>query len=631
MTDSQELTFSDFSLPENILRAITEVGYERPSPIQAQCIPLLLNGHDLLGQAQTGTGKTAAFALPLLANVDMKNRVPQLLVLAPTRELAIQVSEALQKYAHHIPDFHVLPIYGGQSYSLQLRSLKKGVQVVVGTPGRVMDHMDRGTLKLDQLKSLVLDEADEMLRMGFIDDVNWILERVPEKRQIALFSATMPNEIRKVAEKHLVDPKVVKIAAQTTTAESIRQRFWMVSGLHKLDALTRVLEIEPVDAGIVFVRTKTATVELAEKLQARGFSAEALNGDMPQALREKVVDRLKDGRLDLLIATDVVARGLDVPRVSHVFNYDIPHDTESYVHRIGRTGRAGREGDAILFVAPRERRMLQAIERATKKQIEPMQLPSVKDINQKRVERFKQSIVESMGNEEDLGFYYELISQLGIEHDLDPLQIAAALAAKLQGDNPFLLDESAHKQPKQKESKFKDDRPPRDRSTEGTKVSVELEALPLKDDPEVDMERFRIEVGYNHGVKPKNIVGAIANEADVESKYIGHIEIFDNFTVVDLPAGMPKETLKHMQKVWVCRRQLMLAPLTDENLVDTEVDQGGSSRPPSGIPRKEFSHRGKRDGKGGKPGKRRGPSKGANPRAGKPKGGKKPRRSNSGE
>ena len=631
MTDSQELTFSDFSLPENILRAITEVGYERPSPIQAQCIPLLLNGHDLLGQAQTGTGKTAAFALPLLANVDMKNRAPQLLVLAPTRELAIQVSEAMQKYAHHIPDFHVLPIYGGQSYSLQLRSLKKGVQVIVGTPGRVMDHMDRGTLKLDQLKSLVLDEADEMLRMGFIDDVNWILERLPAKRQIALFSATMPNEIRKVAETHLVDPKVVKIAAKTTTAESIRQRFWMVSGLHKLDALTRVLEIEPVDAGIVFVRTKTATVELSEKLQARGFSAEALNGDMPQALREKVVDRLKDGRLDLLIATDVVARGLDVPRVSHVFNYDIPHDTESYVHRIGRTGRAGREGDAILFVAPRERRMLQAIERATKKQIEPMQLPSIKDINQKRVERFKQSIVDSMGKEEDLAFYYELISQMGIEHDLDPLQIAAALAAMLQGDNPFLLDESAHKQPKQNESKFKDDRPPRDRSTEGTKVPVELEALPLKDEPEVDMERFRIEVGYNHGVKPKNIVGAIANEADVESKYIGHIEIFDNFTVVDLPAGMPKETLKHMQKVWVCRRQLMLAPLTDENLIDTEVDQGGSSRPPSGIPRKEFSHRGKRDGKGGKPGKRRGPSKGGNAKSGKPKGGKKPRRGNSGE
>jgi len=631
MTDSQELTFSDFSLPENILRAITEVGYERPSPIQAQCIPLLLNGHDLLGQAQTGTGKTAAFALPLLANVDMKNRAPQLLVLAPTRELAIQVSEAMQKYAHHIPDFHVLPIYGGQSYSLQLRSLKKGVQVIVGTPGRVMDHMDRGTLKLDQLKSLVLDEADEMLRMGFIDDVNWILERLPAKRQIALFSATMPNEIRKVAETHLVDPKIVKNAAKTTTAESIRQRFWMVSGLHKLDALTRVLEIEPVDAGIVFVRTKTATVELSEKLQARGFSAEALNGDMPQALREKVVDRLKDGRLDLLIATDVVARGLDVPRVSHVFNYDIPHDTESYVHRIGRTGRAGREGDAILFVAPRERRMLQAIERATKKQIEPMQLPSIKDINQKRVERFKQSIVDSMGKEEDLAFYYELISQLGIEHDLDPLQIAAALAAMLQGDNPFLLDESAHKQPKQNESKFKDDRPPRDRSTEGTKVPVELEALPLKDEPEVDMERFRIEVGYNHGVKPKNIVGAIANEADVESKYIGHIEIFDNFTVVDLPAGMPKETLKHMQKVWVCRRQLMLAPLTDENLIDTEVDQGGSSRSPSGIPRKEFSHRGKRDGKGGKPGKRRGPSKGGNAKSGKPKGGKKPRRGNSGE
>ena len=603
------LKFSDLNLPEPLLRAVTEVGYETPSPIQAECIPLLLDGHDLLGQAQTGTGKTAAFALPLLARVDTRKRQPQLLVLAPTRELAIQVAEAMQSYAHHLDDFHVLPIYGGQSYTVQLRHLNRGVQVVVGTPGRVMDHMRRGTLKLDALKALVLDEADEMLRMGFIDDVNWILEHTPDERQIALFSATMPKEIRKVAEEHLNEPQVVKIQSKTTTAATIRQRYWVASGLHKLDALTRVLETEPLDAAIIFVRTKTATVELAEKLAARGFSAEALNGDIPQALREKIVDRLKDGRLEVLIATDVVARGLDVPRISHVINYDIPYDTESYVHRIGRTGRAGRAGDAILFVAPRERRMLKAIERATGQPIESMEMPSVNDINVTRVEKFKQRIIEALGQEKDLSLFYQMVKQIEAEQDVDPLQISAALACMVQGDVPLLLKESEKPQRKQRDFDDRDfdrqaDRKPRKGPSRAFDKVVETEAKPLKDHPDVEMERYRIEVGYEHGVKPGNIVGAIANEADLESQYIGHIEIFDDFTTVDLPAGMPKETFNDLKKVWVCRRQLQIHRITDER-------PEAQPRPPrpSGKDRKDGREGGDAPGKRkfkGKPKKHRG-------------------------
>ena len=373
--------FAALGLPGPLLAALSEVGYESPSPIQAQAIPPLLAGSDLIGQAQTGTGKTAAFALPLLARIDASANFPQLLVLAPTRELALQVAEAMQTYARFMSGFHVLPIYGGQGMGMQLNQLRRGVQVVVGTPGRIMDHMRRGTLDISRLQSLVLDEADEMLRMGFIDDVEWILEHTPPERQIALFSATMPNEIRAVAERHLRDPQLVRIASKTTTAENIRQRFWAIAGLHKLDALTRILEHEPFDGVIVFVRTKTQTVELAEKLSARGFAAEALNGDVVQAQRERTVERLRDGKTDVLVATDVVARGLDVKRVTHVVNYDIPYDTESYVHRIGRTGRAGAPGEAILFVAPRERRMLRAIEKATGQPIEAMDLPSVQDIN----------------------------------------------------------------------------------------------------------------------------------------------------------------------------------------------------------------------------------------------------------
>ena len=566
MSENESPTlFSDLNLPEPLARAVADAGYETPSPIQAECIPLLLEGHDLLGQAQTGTGKTAAFALPLLARVDMSRRVPQLLVLAPTRELAIQVAEAMQTYAHHLDDFHVLPIYGGQSYTIQLRHLARGVQVVVGTPGRVMDHMRRGTLKLDNLQALVLDEADEMLRMGFIDDVNWILEHTPEQRQIALFSATMPKEIRKVADEHLNEPQVVTIKSATTTAATIRQRYWVASGLHKLDALTRVLETEPFEAVLIFVRTKTATVELADKLAARGFSAEALNGDIAQAQREKIVDRLKDGRVEVLIATDVVARGLDVPRISHVVNYDIPYDTESYVHRIGRTGRAGRAGDAILFVAPRERRMLKTIERATGQPIESMEMPSVSDINEVRVEKFKQRIIDALGQEKDLSLFYQMIKQIEAEQDdIDPLQISAALACMVQGDVPLLLKESEKPQRQKQERRDGVDKDFERKSKGGKRAfdkELETEAKPLKDHPDIEMERYRIEVGYEHGVKPGNIVGAIANEAELESQYIGHIEIFDDFSTVDLPAGMPKETFGQLKKAWVCRRQLQISKL----------------------------------------------------------------------
>ena len=377
MTDINELpSFSELGLPPFILQALNDVGYEKPSPIQAACIPPMLLGKDMLGQAQTGTGKTAAFALPLLARLDMSKQATQVLVLAPTRELAIQVAEAFQKYAKHLKDFHVLPVYGGQGYDTQLRQLKRGVQVIVGTPGRVMDHMRRGTLKLDNLASLVLDEADEMLRMGFIDDVEWVLENAPKTTQIVLFSATMPGAIQRVAEKYLKNPQIIKIQSKTSTATTIRQRYWTVSGIHKLDALTRMLEVEEFDGVIVFVRTKIATEELAEKLSARGYSAAALNGDVQQNRRETIISQLKAGRLDILVATDVAARGLDVERISHVINYDIPHDPEGYVHRIGRTGRAGRSGEAILFVTPRETNMLRSIERATRQPIESMTLPT---------------------------------------------------------------------------------------------------------------------------------------------------------------------------------------------------------------------------------------------------------------
>lgn len=587
MSDTEQLPlFSELGLAAPVLKALQDVGYERPSPIQAAAIPHLMAGHDLLGQAQTGTGKTAAFALPLLSRLEAGNRNTQVLVLAPTRELALQVAEACQRYAKHMPDFHVLPIYGGSSYETQTRALRRGAQVVVGTPGRVMDLIRRKNLDLSGLKALVLDEADEMLRMGFIDDVDWIMEQCPATRQVALFSATMPDQIRRVAQKHLKQPKEIKIITKTSTAPTIRQRYWQVTGLHKLDAMTRLLEVEPYEAVLVFVRTKNAAEELAGKLAARGHACEALHGDIPQKLRERTVDKLRQGQLDILIATDVVARGLDVERITHVVNYDIPYDTESYVHRIGRTGRAGRKGEAILFVAPRERRMLRAIEHATRQAIEPMKMPSTEDINQHRMTKFKERIRETMMGEE-LEIYVNLVNELIEEDSADPLELAAALAKLVQGDQPLLLDDSipepaSDRAGREFERRDFGDRAPRDFADRGDRPArrmPSLEPRPLKDNPDVEMERYRVDVGANHGVKPGQIVGAIANEANIESRFIGNIDIADDFSTVDLPKGMTADVLEVIKKARVCQRPLQISHYTEVPAGSNTAPRPSSDRP----------------------------------------------------
>lgn len=574
---SEPTTFAELGISEPTLRVISELGYEQPSPIQAESIPALLTGSDLIGQAQTGTGKTAAFALPLLSKIDAKKRAPQLLILTPTRELAIQVAEACQKYAKYIKGLTVLPIYGGQSYSIQLKQLNRGAQVVVGTPGRVMDHMRRKTLCLDNLNTIVLDEADEMLRMGFIDDVKWVLEQAPQERQIALFSATMPREVKKVADNHLHDPVHIKIAGKAVTAPNIEQSYWIVRGTHKLDAITRILENEETAGVIVFVRTKNATVELADKLSARGFRSEALNGDIPQANREKVVARLRSAKLDILVATDVVARGLDVERISHVINYDVPHDTESYIHRIGRTGRAGRSGKAIIFVAPREKRMLYAIERATKQKIEAMDLPSVDDINQSRVARFKARVVEAISSE-NLDLFSQIIAELQAEEEVSSEQIAAASAYLAQGGNSLLLDQQSNKfelsSERQRGPDRKSDRERKPRHE--AKPAPAFKPVPLKDFSDLEMGRFILYVGHRHRVKPGSIVGCIANEAELESKYIGEIEIREEYSTVDLPADMPKDILAILKRARVCNRPLRMERFTK---VPKDSDWNSSSSP----------------------------------------------------
>ena len=578
MTTDTVLPFAQLALTAPVLQALQDVGYESPSPIQAQTIPLLLAGRDVLGQAQTGTGKTAAFALPVLCKLALNETLPQVLVLAPTRELAIQVAEAFQTYASHIKGFHVLPVYGGQDYSGQIRALKRGVHVVVGTPGRVMDHIRKGTLKLEKLTTLVLDEADEMLRMGFIEDVEWILEQTPPTRQIALFSATMPAEVRRIANSHLNNPAEVTITVKKATADLIRQRVWPVSGMHKLDALTRILEAETFDGMIVFVRTRLLTVELAEKLSARGFAATALNGDIAQAQRERTIDQLKKGKLDILVATDVAARGLDVDRISHVINYDIPYDVEAYIHRIGRTGRAGRQGDAILFVAPRERRLLGAIERATGRKIELMELPSTELINNKRIAQFKQAITDTLAAEE-LDLYRELIEQYQIEHNVPANEIAAALASLAHGDQPLLLqhkpsprpdmswDKHAPEHREKTREKFdarekSKDKRKRDRD-DHTEHGFEKRTPRRDSAPDKGMERFRIEVGHNNNVMPGNIVGAIANEAGLDSKDIGRITIYEDYSTVDLPLEMPDDIFRDLKKVWVSGKTLNISRLGD--------------------------------------------------------------------
>ena len=578
-------SFAELALPEPLQQALTDVGYETPSAIQGATIPALLEGRDVLGQAQTGTGKTAAFALPVLAKLESAGKKPQVLVLTPTRELAIQVAEAFQKYARYLKNFHVLPIYGGADYRGQLRQLQRGVQVVVGTPGRVMDHMRRGSLDLSALRTLVLDEADEMLRMGFIDDVEWILEQTPEQRQVALFSATMPTAIGRIAQQHLNDPVNVAIEVQTVTNKSIRQRVWMMAGVHKLDALTRILEVEEFDGVIVFVRTRIATTELAEKLAARGYSSAALNGDIPQKQREATVDRLKRGTIDILVATDVAARGLDVERISHVINYDIPYDVEAYVHRIGRTGRAGRKGDAILFAANRERRLLRAIEKATG-QIEKMELPSAAEVTDKRIGKFKERITEALDTAE-LDVFRKMVEDYQLEYGVPVVEIAAALGALAQGNKP-LVDKPGRDKPTR--DKPVREKPTKERGERGEaprkkpRENRDRDELPA---PDKGMERYRIEVGHEHGVKPGNIVGAIANEAEIDAEYIGRIEIYQDHSTVDLPDGMPKEVFDHLKSVWVSGQKLKIS----------RPGAAKRSKPKrKGPPQK---------GKGGKPGAKR--------------------------
>jgi ATP-dependent RNA helicase DeaD len=653
-------SFRDLALSEPVLQALIDVGYESPSPIQAATIPVLLAGADMLGQAQTGTGKTAAFALPALSRIELSLLEPQVLVLVPTRELALQVAEAFQRYAAHLKGFHVLPIYGGQSYQPQLNALRRGVHVVVGTPGRVIDHMNRGTLKLSALKLLVLDEADEMLAMGFVDAVESILEKTPPHRQVALFSATLAAPIRRIAQRHLRSPVEVTIKSKTSTATNIRQRYWVVSGMHKLDALTRILEAETFDGMLVFTRTKQGTVELAERLEARGFAAAPLNGDIPQAQRERTVARLKSGQIDILVATDVAARGLDVERISHVINYDVPYDTESYVHRIGRTGRAGRTGEAILFVAPRERNMLRAIERATRQSIEAMNLPSADAVNARRIARFKQRVTEALA-QNGSEVFRPVLEELERETGVALLDIAAALASMSQGNTPLLLGAkpeaataatsatgatgakveagdagdagapqtrvappAARRRPAEMrpipprpaaaepiETRSADMPAPRPAATvtrlpdarlpdarpahadasppnpaSSAALAPALTRAPVsmptpapartrarvratpREEPvrgrasAAEMETFRIEVGAQHGIKPGNIVGAIANEAGLEGTFIGRVDIREDHSYVDLPEGMPKPIFKELQKVRVVGRELRISRVT---------------------------------------------------------------------
>jgi ATP-dependent RNA helicase DeaD len=576
--------FQDLQLAKPLLAALDDVGYEIPTPIQVQAIPPLLEGLDLLGHAPTGTGKTAAFALPLLSRLNLAGKQVQVMTLCPTRELAIQVAEAFQRYASHLKGFHVLPIYGGQEYGGQIRQLKRGVHVVVGTPGRVMDHMRKGTLKLGGLQALVLDEADEMLRMGFIDEVEWILEQTPDKRQMALFSATMPKEIVRIAKRHLKEPQEVSIKAKTATAETIRQRYWRVSGVHKLDALTRILEGEDFDGVLIFVRTKLATNELAERLEARGYQAAAMNGDMAQKDRERMVARLKKGSLDILVATDVAARGLDVDRISHVINFDIPSDAEAYIHRIGRTGRAGRRGDAILFVAPREQRMLGVIERATRQKIEPLQLPTTEVVNNQRIAKFKQKISDTLAAGE-LAFMQGLIEQYQQEHDVPAVEIAAALAQLSIGDQPLLMKPDRKRPDRAERGGRADGKRHRDRDGERPRKGGSRSDL--------DSERYRIEVGHDHGVKPGNIMGAIANEAGIDGAHIGHIDIQSEYSLVDLPVGMPREVFNDLRKTRVCGQALMISREGDE----VPAARGGGKSAARDKPRSKVKPKAKSRGK----------------------------------
>lgn len=572
--------FDEMTLSPSVHSAVQKAGYQTPTPIQSQTIPILLEGKDIIGQARTGTGKTAAFALPLLSRIDLSFKRPQVLVLTPTRELAIQVAESFKTYGKDMKGLNVLAVYGGQSYGVQLAQLKRGVHVIVGTPGRLMDHMKRKTISLAHLFGKVLDEADEMLRMGFIDDVEWILSHAPEDTQTALFSATMPPPIRRIAQKYLRTPEEIMVKSDKTGIETIDQKYWLVKGCHKNHGLIRILEATTFDGVIIFVNTKSSTLTVAKALEDRGLKAEALNGDIAQNARERTVNRLKNGQIDILVATDVAARGLDVDRISHVINYDMPSKIEPYVHRIGRTGRAGRQGEAILFLYPKERWMLRKLEQATGQKIDPVFLPTNKAINKKRKTDFKEAITAALEST-DLDIFQELVTSYAQEQDLPLETIAAALGKMAHGDMPFLLQDtkatksvirSANKTTPQRavapramtkkpEFKNKTERletrlnqaTPKITGNKNKKKEVStnsprpMKSLPLKK----GMERFRIEVGRSHGVKAGDIVGAISNEAGLESKYIKSIDINQDFSLLDLPMGMPNEVFHLLQKTWV--------------------------------------------------------------------------------
>jgi ATP-dependent RNA helicase DeaD len=545
--ENATVTFADLQIHPSVLQAVADVGYESPSAIQAATIPALMAGSDVVGLAQTGTGKTAAFAMPILSKIDTGSKVTQALVLAPTRELALQVAEAFSRYGAHLPQINVLPIYGGSSYGVQLAGLRRGAQVVVGTPGRVIDHLERGTLDLSRVDYLVLDEADEMLNMGFAEDVERILSETPEYKQVALFSATMPPAIRKLTAKYLHDPLEVSFEAKTPTAENISQRYIQVAGPRKMDALTRVLEVEPFEAMIVFVRTKQATEEVAERLRARGFSASAINGDIPQAQRERTITALKEGGVDILVATDVAARGLDVDRISHVLNYDIPQDTESYVHRIGRTGRAGRSGSALLFVSPRERHLLKSIEKATRQKLTEAELPSVEDVNAQRVAKFADSITDTLGSP-GIEVFRSLVEDYEREHDVPMADIAAALALQSRDGEAFLMQpEMPSERPPDRRPKQRQDRPAKStrKPGEGRKTGFAT---------------YRIAVGKRHKIGPGAIVGAIANEGGLHRSDFGHITIGPDFSLVELPAKLPRATLKALERTRISGVLINLQP-----------------------------------------------------------------------
>ena len=551
-------TFESLGLDAPVLKGLKDVGYETPSAIQAATIPPLLSGRDVLGTAQTGTGKTAAFALPILSQLDLSQKTPQALVLAPTRELALQVCEAFESYASHLRGVHVLPVYGGQGYGQQLSALRRGVHIVVGTPGRIMDHLDKGTLDLSELRFLVLDEADEMLRMGFAEDVETILAETPDDKQVALFSATMPAQIRRLAGTYLKDPEEINVKAKTSTATNITQRYLVVSYPQKVDALTRILEVENFEGMIVFTRTKNETETLAEKLRARGYTAAAINGDIAQAQRERTVNQLKDGKLDILFATDVAARGLDVERISHVVNFDLPIDTESYVHRIGRTGRAGRSGDAISFVTPRERRMLASIEKATRQPLTEMALPSADDVNATRLTRFDDAITAALAETERIDRFRDIINHYVTHHDVPEADVAAALAVVAQGETPLLLDADADEPPARGRVERDDRGRDRDRGDRfGDRDRSDRGDRRRSSGPTMT---YRIEVGRRHKVEPRQIVGALANEGGFRREDFGAIQIRPDFSLVELPADLSRETLARLDNTRISGRLIEIKP-----------------------------------------------------------------------